>query len=95
MEEEQEVIVREEQETEEEEVELEVVTPVIVDLGKTKRKQVKRLKKGRGRLMNEVLDVLDEVADQLGEELEGKTLVPIVMVYEKKRKKKRTITLPF
>lgn len=93
MEEEQEVIVREE--NDEEEVELEVVTPVIVDLGKTKKKHVKRLKKGRGRLMEEVLDVLDEVAEQLGEELEGKTLVPIVMVYEKKRKKKRKITLPF
>jgi hypothetical protein len=45
--------------------------------------------------MEEVLDVLDEVANHLGQELEGKTLVPIVMIYEKKGKKKRKITLPF
>ena len=79
----------------EEIIEIEAVTPVIVDLGRTKRKSVKKLKRGKGPLMEEVLDVLDEVADQLGEELEGKTIVPIVILYEKKGRKNRTITLPF
>jgi hypothetical protein len=80
---------------EEEIIEIEAVTPVIVDLGKAKRKKIKQLKRGDGPLMEEVLDVLDEVANHLGEELEGKTLVPVVMIYEKKGKKKRKITLPF
>jgi hypothetical protein len=64
-----------------------VTRPVIVDLGKARGKQVKRLKRGRGKLWDEVLDVCDEVSYQLGEEAEGKVLVPVVMVYRKKRKK--------
>jgi hypothetical protein len=74
-----------------------VVTPVIVDLGKVPRKQVKRLKRGEGRLAVEVLDVLDEVVTELGEELEHATLVPVVMLYERKAKKpkRRTIELPW
>lgn len=75
----------------------EIITPVLVDLGKVRRKHVKRLKRGEGRLADEVLDVLDEVIDELGDDLNGATLVPIVMVYEKKPKKsrRRTIELPF
>jgi hypothetical protein len=84
-----------EEDVEEEIIEIEAVTPVIVDLGKAKRKKIKQLKRGDGPLMEEVLDVLDEVANHLGEELEGKTLVPVVMIYEKKGEKKRKITLPF
>jgi hypothetical protein len=94
MREEQENLVQEGNE-EEEVIEIEAVTPVIVDLGKTKRKKIKKLKHGDGPLMEEVLDVLDEVAEHFGEELEGKTIVPIVLIYEVKGKKKRKITLPF
>ena len=77
--------------------ELDVVTPVLVDLGKVKRKHVKRLKRSEGRLVAEVFDVLDEVVAELGDDLKGATLVPIVMIYERKRKKsrRRTIELPF
>ncbi len=62
-----------------------------------KRKHVKRLKRGEGKLAEEVLDVLDEVVEELGDELDGGALVPIVMVYERKRKKSKrnTIELPF
>ena len=75
----------------------EVVTPVVVDLGKVRRKQVKRLKRGEGRLAAEVLEVLDEVVEELGDELEGASLVPVVMIYERKPKKsrRRTIELPW
>ncbi|MFQ5435838.1 MAG: hypothetical protein ACE5FD_13250 [Anaerolineae bacterium] len=85
-----------ENEVEETAVEIEVATPVIVDMGKTKTKRIKRLKKGKGPLMDEVVDVLDEVAEALGDELDGKMMVPIVIVYKEKRKKKRThLKLPF
>jgi len=78
------------------EVEIEVATPMILDMGKTKAKQIKRLKKGKGPLMDEVVDILDEVADALGDELEGKMMVPIVILYKEKKKKKRTrIKFPF
>ncbi|MCP5094952.1 MAG: hypothetical protein GY943_05305 [Chloroflexi bacterium] len=83
-------------EVEETAPEIEIVTPVIVDMGKTKSKHIKRLKKGKGQLMDEVVDVLDEVAGALGDELEGKMMVPIVILYKEKKKNKRTrIKLPF
>ena len=74
-----------------------IVTPVIVDLGKVRRKHVKRLKRGEGRLADEVMDVLDEVIAELAEEVDGASLVPIVMIYERKPKKsrRRMIELPF
>ncbi|KAA3663714.1 MAG: hypothetical protein DWQ04_09435 [Chloroflexi bacterium] len=78
------------------EVEIEVATPMILDMGKTKAKQIKRLKKGKGPLMDEVVGILDEVADALGDELDGKMMVPIVILYKEKKKKKRTrIRFPF
>ncbi len=77
-------------------VEIEVATPVIVDMGKTKAKRIKRLKKGKGPLMDEVVDVLDEVADALGDDLDGTIMVPIVIVYKEKKKRKRPhLKLPF
>lgn len=80
----------------EQDVQVEVITPIIVDLGKVKAKQIKRLKKGQGELMDEVVDVLDEVVEVLGEELEGKSLVPVVLLYESKKKQKgNRIYLPF
>jgi len=74
-----------------------IVTPVIVDLGKVRRKHVKRLKRGEGRLADEVMDVLDEVIAELAEDVDGASLVPIVMIYERKPKKsrRRMIELPF
>ena len=75
---------------------MEVVSPIVIDLGKTKRKHIKRLKRGEGKIMDEVVDVMDEIVDVLGEEVDGKTLVPVIIVYEEKSKQKRsTITLPF
>ena len=79
-----------------EEVEIEVATPVIVDIGKTKAKHIKQFKKGSGPLMDELVDVLDEVAEALGEELDGKIMVPVVLLYkEKKKNKPIRLQLPF
>ena len=45
--------------------------------------------KGRGKLWVEVDDVIDEVAESLGEELDGKVIVPLVLVYRRKPKRKQ------
>lgn len=37
--------------------------PVIVDLGKHDKKKIKRLRKGKGRLMDDVSDVLRELRE--------------------------------
>jgi hypothetical protein len=63
--------------------------PIIVDLGREKARKIRDLKRGEGDLWDEVLDVIDEVKDMLGEEAEGKTLVPIILLYQKKSRRQR------
>jgi hypothetical protein len=77
------------------EVVSEVSQPVIVDLGKRKPAKLKELKAGEGELWEEVLDVIDEVKEALGEEASGKMLVPIILMYEKKRARARLNRLLF
>ena len=73
----------------ENEVEIKMSEPIVINLGKQKRKRLKKLMKGRGKLWYEIEDVIDEVAELLGEELEGKTILPLVLVYKEKPKTRR------
>lgn len=66
-----------------------VVPPIVVDLGKTRRSRIKDLKRGRGKLVDEVHDVVTRVRDDLGPAAEGKQLIPVVIVYRRKAKKRR------
>ena len=66
----------------------EKLPPIVLDLGRVKRKQVKRLKRGEGPLLDEVHEAIASVHHELGDEIEGKGLVPVVLIYERKRKKK-------
>ena len=66
-----------------EEVRTDMSQPIIVDLGRQKSTKLKDLKAGEGELWDEVLDVVDEVKEMLGDEANGKLLVPIIMIYEK------------
>jgi hypothetical protein len=63
--------------------------PIIIDLGKQKAGSIKELKKGEGKLWDEVFTVVDEVKTKLGEDASGKVLVPVVIVYRAKPKRKR------
>jgi membrane-bound lytic murein transglycosylase MltF len=65
------------------------VTPIIIDLGKEKKRRIKDLKRGRGRLMADVGVVVNEVRANLGADADNKQIVPIVMIYKKKRRRKR------
>jgi len=78
-----------EEEIKSDEIELAVTEPIIINLGKRKRKRIKDLLKGRGKLLDEVEDVVVEVTSLLEEELEGKVVVPLVLVYARKSKRKR------
>jgi uncharacterized protein DUF6200 len=68
-----------------------VTAPIVVDLGGRRRKEIKELKRGEGPLVAEVGDVVEQVRAALAE-LDGKTLVPVVLVYKKKRKRTRQAT---
>jgi hypothetical protein len=72
-----------------------VTQPIIIDLGRQKAKELKEFKKGEGKLWEEVEAVLEQVQDELDETLEGKVLVPVVLLYEKKQKRQRLERLLF
>lgn len=67
----------------------EMTQPVIIDLGKQKRANLKDLKQGEGKLWDEVLDVVEEVKEMLGADADGKVLVPIVMLYQERSGRRR------
>jgi hypothetical protein len=78
-----------EEEVKTDEKKVEVIEPIIINLGKQKRKRIKSLLKGRGKLLSEVEDVVAEATSLLGEELEGKVILPLVLVYQRKPKRRR------
>jgi hypothetical protein len=67
----------------------EMAQPVIVNLGRQKSADIKDLKDGEGKLWDAVLDVVDEVKDMLGKDAEGKVLVPVVMIYQERSRRRR------
>ena len=67
----------------------EMTQPIIIDLGKQKSRAIKNLKKGEGRLWDDVLDVVEEVKDMLDTEADGKVLVPIVLIYRERSRRRR------
>lgn len=64
----------------------ETLAPILLDLGQVKGKDVREFKDGRGKLVGDLQQVLAEVRQTLGPDAANKELVPIVIVYRKKRK---------
>jgi Family of unknown function (DUF6200) len=75
--------------------EAEALHPIVVDLGKRRRKRIKELKRGGGMLMEEVAEALEQVRAALGEAGRGRVLVPVVFLYRQKRRRSRGLGLPF
>jgi Family of unknown function (DUF6200) len=70
-------------------VEGEAIPPIVINLGKAKGKKIKDLKRGRGKLMDEVLAAIEQVRANLGEDAPEGRLLPVVLIYEKKPKRIR------
>ena len=66
------------------EVTTEMSQPIIIDLGRKKSSQIKDLKEGEGELWDEVLEVVEEAKEMLGSDVEGKVLMPLILIYEKR-----------
>jgi len=62
--------------------------PVILDLGKTKGKNIKQLKQGRGKLIGDIDEAMKEVSLSMGSQADGKQLIPVVLLYRKKAKRR-------
>ena len=73
----------------------EMTQPIVIDLGKQKPKNIKALKNGKGKLLDDMLNVVEEVKAMLGEEGNDKVIIPVVMVYQKKTKRQRLERLIF
>lgn len=58
--------------------------PVVIDLGKKSRKQVRRLRKGKGRLMDKVSEV---VAELRADGSIAASAQPVIVVVRQRRKK--------
>jgi hypothetical protein len=71
------------------------VLPIVVDLGKKKRKELKKLERGEGPLLDEVQEAVAEIATGLGAQAATTELVPVVVVYSKKEKNGGRLKLPF
>ena len=71
---------------------VEGVTPIIVDAGRRSRKAICRLKECRGRLMEEVADIVEDARAPSGE---GKEIVAIVIIYKQKSGTRARLSLPF
>jgi hypothetical protein len=73
-----------------------VQLPVVIDLGRTRKRNIRKLKRGRGKLYEETNDVIEEVREGLGPEAASKEILPVIVVYRQKRKKKnRNGLFPF
>lgn len=60
--------------------------PVIIDLGRHRRKRIKRLRRGRGRLMEDVFDAMEDLrkAGRIDEDAQ-----PVIAIVRQKRKRRR------
>jgi hypothetical protein len=64
----------------------------VVDLGKAKPKAIKALKRGDGKLHQAVVEALGDIEFNLGDEAAGKTVLPVVVLVEKKRKRRNPLS---
>lgn len=65
--------------------------PVIVDLGKKRRKQVKQLRDGRGKLMDRVREVVDELRT---DGTLAANAQPVLVIVRQRRRKKSSGSFP-
>lgn len=68
--------------------------PIVIDLGKVKKKRVKALKRGEGKLVSEVQQAVEQVRARLGASAAGKEIVPVVVVYRQKDDQRMPRMLP-
>jgi hypothetical protein len=63
--------------------------PIILEVGKTKKRNIRDMERGQGKILADLQEAMVEVTATLGADAEGKQLVPVVLVYRRKGKKRR------
>jgi hypothetical protein len=67
--------------------------PIVIKLGKRSKKKLKQLEKGEGKLMDEVKEVINQASEKLGDQIEDKVLMPVVVLYKTKQKRRNRSSL--
>ena len=62
--------------------------PIVIDMGQHKKKVIRAIERGDVVAVAEVRRTLDEVRAALGDEADDMELVPFVVVYKTKKKKR-------
>jgi len=65
------------------------IAPIVIDLGKTSRKRIRALKEGSGVLVDDIAEVVDRLRAELGDDAKDKQLVPVVVIYKRKKARKK------
>jgi hypothetical protein len=65
------------------------IAPIVIDLGRVSRKRIRALKEGNGVLVDEIAEVVDRIRAELGDDANGKQLVPVVVIYKRKKPQKQ------
>lgn len=60
--------------------------PIVIDLGRQKKKRIKQLKRGRGKLVERVNEAVAQVRSALGPEAQGKEFVPVAVIFRRGEK---------
>jgi len=63
--------------------------PIVLDVGKAKKRDIRDIKRGQGRLLADVHDAVAEVSATAGEQIEDSQIVPVVLVYRRKQRRRR------
>lgn len=64
------------------------LSPIVLLVGKQKRAAIKDLERYRGPLVDEVGQTLAEVRRELGAATNGKELVPVILIYREKSRRR-------
>lgn len=67
----------------------------LVDLGEGSPGAIRDLKDGRGRLLDDVAEAIQQIEAMLGTSAAGTTILPLVVIVEKKRKRRDMGMFPF
>ena len=65
--------------------------PVIMEAGSRSKVSIRQLKKGRGPLMREVNEIVQEVRSTSGQ---SSGVVPVIIVYRQKRRRRNRLRIP-
>ena len=62
---------------------------VVIDMGRVRSQKIEDLKDGTGPLVDEIDETLARVQDHYADELKGKEILPVVLIYKRRVRRSR------